>query len=637
MNRSLYTGISGLLGHQQKLDVVGNNIANASTTGFKRSRVDFQDAFSQTLRHASDATGTAAGRNPMQVGLGTRVASIDRIFEQGNLELTGGDSDLAIYGDGFFVVQEGQDLRYTRNGSFQINSLGALVSSEGLAVMGLNADVTGALPPVTDMGAIVLPLDQASPARATTRVGLSHNLDANMSTSAASLGSQTNTAGVTGVSGTAANGLGGTWNVTVTGAAATQSAFTGNNAAQPDALSGSMTLGSLGVTQFGSVGIAVDGGSAVTVDGFDADMTVSEFMARLESQVSGVDISLENGELRLARTEFGSGTTHRVVLTETGSNALARLFGAGTVSAVNGTDSTLAATGTFTTTRGVVMDPVALSLGEVNTLDGQVTEVLDLGGGGLAVVAANGLTAGTFQVETTDTVHETSIVVYDSLGAPHNVSLAFTRGEEPNSWYWEAQVPAPATTLSGNTGMVRFSESDGSLASWTHDNGASTLNFDPGNGSLVAITLDAGTVGTLDGLTQTAYQSTSLAVEQDGRPMGELSQVDFLDDGRIQGVYTNGESRVLAQVLVAEFTNSQGLQSQGGALFSATSASGLARTGAPGSDVASVVRAGYLEMSNTDLSKELTEMILAQRGFQAAARVISTSDTILGEVIQLKR
>jgi len=637
MNRSLYTGISGLLGHQQKLDVVGNNIANASTTGFKRSRVDFQEAFSQTLRHASDATGVAAGRNPMQVGLGTRVGSIDRVFEQGNLELTGGNSDLAIHGDGFFVVQDGMGTHYTRNGAFQINTLGALVNAEGLSVMGLNADVNGLLPPATDMGAIVLPLDQASPARATTRVGLSHNLDADMSTSAASLVSLANTAGVTGVSGNAANGLGGTWNVTVSGAAATQSSFTGNNAAQPDALTGTMSLGSLGVTQFGTVSITVDGGTAVAVDGFDADMTVSEFMARLESQVSGVDISLQDGELRLARTEFGSGSTHSVALGETGSNALARLFGAGTVTAANGTDSTLAATGTFTTSRGVVMDPVALSLGDVDISTGQVTEVLDLGGGGLSVLAAGGLQAGTFQVQTTDTVHETSIVVYDSLGAPHTLNLTFTKSEEANSWIWEAQVPAPATTLSGNTGVVRFSEADGSLASWVHDNGAATLNFDPGNGAVVSLSLDAGTVGTLDGLTQTAYETTSLAVEQDGRPMGELSSVDFLDDGRIQGVYTNGESRVLAQVLVAEFTNSQGLQAEGGTLFSATSASGLARVGSPGGDVASVVRAGYLEMSNTDLSKELTEMILAQRGFQAAARVISTSDTILGEVIQLKR
>lgn len=637
MNRSLFTGISGLLGHQQKLDVVGNNIANASTVGFKRSRVNFQDAFSQTLRHASEPTGTANGRTPMQVGLGTKVASIDRVFEQGNLELTGTTSDLAIYGDGFFSVRDSSGTYYTRNGAFQVDALGGLVTAEGQSVLGLNANAAGALPAVTDLGAIVLPLDQASPARATTRVDVSHNLDAQMTTSVASLAVAANTAGVTGVSGSALNGLGGTWNVTVTGAAATQSLFAGSNAAQPGALTGTMTLGSLGVTQFGTVDVAVDGAAAVAVDGFDAETTVAEFMARLESQVAGVDLRLENGELVLARTRFGSGATYHVNLSETGSDALARLFGAGTVNAVNGTDSTLGATGVFTTSRGVVMDPVALGLGAVNPLDGQVNSVLDLGGGGVSVLAALGLQAGTFQVDTTDTVHETSIVVYDSLGAAHTMSLSFTRSEEPNAWYWAATVPPPASTLSGNTGVVRFSEADGSLASFSYDNGGTALGFDPGNGAVMQLAIDAGTVGALDGLTQTASATTSLAVSQDGRPMGELSSVDFLDDGRIQGVYSNGDSRTLAQVLVAEFTNPQGLTAAGGANFVSTGASGMPRLGVAGRDLSSLIKSGYLEMSNTDLSKELTEMILAQRGFQAAARVISTADTILGEVIQLKR
>jgi len=637
MNRSLYTGISGLLAHQQKLDVVGNNIANASTAGFKRSRVNFQDAFSQTLRHASEPTGTAAGRVPMQVGLGVKVASIDRVLEQGSLEQTGMSSDLAIHGDGFFAVRDGSGTSFTRNGAFQVNALGALVTAEGQSVLGLNATAGGALPALTDMAPILLDLDAASPAVATTRVSLSHNLDATMSESAASLVATGNTAGVTGVSGTALNGLGGTWTVTVTGAAATQSRFTGSNVTQPGALTGTMTLGSLGVTQFGTVNVSIDGATAVAVDGFDADSTVAEFMARLESQVAGLDLSLEGGELVLARSRFGNGAGNSVALTETGSNALAQLFGSGTVSAANGTDSTLAASGVFTTSRGVALDPVALGLGEVNPLDGQVSEVLDLGGGGVSVLAAGGLRAGSFQVATADTTHETSIVVYDSLGAAHTLSLSFTRGEEPNSWYWSATLPPPADTLSGNSGVLRFSAQDGSLASFSYDNGAGALSFNPGNGALAQILIDAGTVGALDGLTQTAHATTALASAQDGRAMGELDSLDFLDDGSIRGVYSNGEARVLAQVLVAEFASPQGLSAAGGANFSETGASGAPRYGTAGGTLASQIRSGYLEASNTDLSQELTEMILAQRGFQAAARVISTADTILSEVIQLKR
>lgn len=637
MNRSLYTGISGLLGHQQKLDVVGNNIANASTVGFKRSRVNFQDAFSQTLRYASEPTGTASGKVPMQVGLGTKVASIDRIHEQGNLELTGNTSDLAIYGDGFFVVRDASGTSYTRNGAFQINPLGALVTADGQSVLGLNADANGVLPPSTDLGAIVLPLSEASPALATSEVVLSQNLDSRMTESEASLVSLANTAGVTGVSGTARNGLGGTWAVTVSGAAATQSAFTGTNAALPGGLTGSMTLGSLGVTGFGPLSITVDGGTAVDIDGLDAETTVSEFMALVESRAGGVDLSLVDGELRLARTRFGDGGSYNVALAETGGDVMARLFGAASVTANGGTDSTLAASGVFTTNRGVTLAAVPVDLGEVDPLTGQVREVLDLGGGGVTVLAAGGLRAGTFEVATEDTVHETSIVVYDSLGAQHTLSLSFTRGEEDNLWYWEASVPPPAGTLSGNTGQVRFSEQDGSLASFTYDNAATQLSFDPGNGAQVQINLDAGTVGALDGLTQTAYTTTGLALTQNGRAMGELESVDFLDDGRIQGIYSNGETRTLAQVVVAEFSNVAGLSAVGGSNFAETGASGGPRIGMAGTELSSVLKSGYLEMSNTDLSKELTEMILAQRGFQAAARVISTADTILGEVIQLKR
>ncbi len=638
MLRSLYTGISGLLGNQQKLDVVGNNIANASTVGFKRSRVNFQESFSETLRHASEPSDNVAGKVPMQVGLGTRVASIDRIFEQGNLELTGNSTDLAVYGEGFFLVNDGVSTYYTRNGAFQIDAQGSLVTASGHQVQGLRADAGGVLPALSEIGSVVLPLGQKDEAVATTEVSFQSNLDAAGTISVASLVDQDNDAGVTSVSGTAVDGVGGTYEVTVTGEAATRSEFTGGNLAFPGALEETMTLGELGVTLFGELSLSVDGGDALTISDLGAETTLAELMAQVEAQSSGVELSIVGGELQLARTTFGDGAQYNVTLSEDPgiSDVLNQLFGLNAVTADDGVDSTLAATAVLTTTRGQVLPAVELSMGAVDPLTGQVTQIDDLGGGGVSVFAADGLSAGTFSVLTADTVHETSIVVYDSLGESHTLTVDFTRSETANEWIWEAELPAPATDLAGNSGRVTFNE-DGSLASWTFDNGSSFLSFDPGNGEMVQIAFDPGTPGLLDGITQTSADFSTRALEQNGRPMGLLDSVEFMDDGRIQGVYSNGSTKVLAQILVAEFNNAQGLSAVGASNYVSTGASGAPIIGMAGTDVNSVIKSGYLEMSNTDLTSEFTEMIIAQRGFQASAKVISTSDQLLDEAIRLKR
>lgn len=129
MMRSLYSAISGLKNHQTKMDVIGNNIANVNTTGFKKSRVTFSTMLSQTLRGASTATaGTTGGTNPMQVGLGASLASIDQIMTQGSAQSTGNPTDLMIEGPGFFALQTtGGDTVYSRSGAFSLDELGQLV------------------------------------------------------------------------------------------------------------------------------------------------------------------------------------------------------------------------------------------------------------------------------------------------------------------------------------------------------------------------------------------------------------------------------------------------------------------------------------------------------------------------------
>ncbi|WP_079508434.1 flagellar hook protein FlgE [Mesobacillus jeotgali] len=138
MLRSMYSGISGMKNFQTKLDVIGNNIANVNTYGFKKGRVTFKDTMNQTISGASAATQNKGGKNPMQVGLGSTIASIDLIDTQSSLQTTGRALDLAISGDGYFVVKQGQSQMYTRAGNFYLDDNGTLVTGDGLKVQSLN-------------------------------------------------------------------------------------------------------------------------------------------------------------------------------------------------------------------------------------------------------------------------------------------------------------------------------------------------------------------------------------------------------------------------------------------------------------------------------------------------------------------
>ncbi|CUS93243.1 flagellar hook-basal body complex protein, partial [Candidatus Kryptonium thompsonii] len=125
--RSLFSGVSGLRNHQIMMDVIGNNISNINTIGFKAARVSFSEAFAQMLRGATQPSAESGGTNPLQVGLGMNVSSIDTIFTQGNLETTGQVTDLAIQGNGFFIVKKGGRNYFTRAGAFRFDANGYLV------------------------------------------------------------------------------------------------------------------------------------------------------------------------------------------------------------------------------------------------------------------------------------------------------------------------------------------------------------------------------------------------------------------------------------------------------------------------------------------------------------------------------
>ncbi|MCA9753959.1 MAG: flagellar hook-basal body complex protein, partial [Gemmatimonadetes bacterium] len=178
MMRSLFAAVSGLRNHQLSLNVIGNNISNINTIGFKSGRALFQEMLSETIQGASRPNANRAGTNPVQVGLGMAVASVDSRFSQGQLELTGNMLDMAVQGDGFFVMRDGGREYFGRAGAFGFDGDGRLTAGQGLLVQGWLANEDGVLGSSTALTDIALPFGQKSPARATESIRLQSNLDA---------------------------------------------------------------------------------------------------------------------------------------------------------------------------------------------------------------------------------------------------------------------------------------------------------------------------------------------------------------------------------------------------------------------------------------------------------------------------
>lgn len=180
MIRSMFSAISGLRAHRTMLDVVGNNISNTSTAGFKSSATVFEDVLSETLQGAGAGAedGTTGGTNPSQIGLGVSVARISTNFSQGALQNTGRELDFAIRGDGFFAVESAGARTYTRAGSMSLDADGRLVSATGGLIQGWSADGTGQINTNVGVAGITVPVGTTAAPNATTDVALSGNLPA---------------------------------------------------------------------------------------------------------------------------------------------------------------------------------------------------------------------------------------------------------------------------------------------------------------------------------------------------------------------------------------------------------------------------------------------------------------------------
>jgi len=296
-------------------------------------------------------------------------------------------------------------------------------------------------------------------------------------------------------------------------------------------------------------------------------------------------------------------------------------------SAFSGTSATFDSSGQLVLTdsiRGESQSSITLSF-EDNDSSGSVMNIPSF------QVAQQGQDAG---------IHTASITVYDSKGDTHTVSMVFSNistENTPNVWSWEAIIDdGDIVPSSGNKGTVRFN-SDGSLGVFSVEDGQ-PLTFDPGNGTeTMNVSLDAGDQNGFNGITQLRSPTTTVAKHQDGYAMGNLQTVSVDPTGTITGYFSNGVVQDLAQIALATFNNPSGLIRTADSLYESSANSGTPIKGAIGGGIQATINSGALEMSNVDLAHEFTNMIVAQRGFQANARVITTADNLLNEIVQLKR
>ncbi len=327
MLRSMFAAVSGLQAHQTFMDVVGNNIANVNTTGFKAGTVEFEDLLSQTLNGAGlPAEGTAGGTNPAQVGLGVRLSAIGTNFSQGAAQETGRSTDFAIQGDGFFVVKQGGATGYTRNGSFSLDGLGQLVTGDGGLVQGWQADPQGNVNTNSSTGVVKIPVGQTISPVTTSSISVGGNLPAD-----SAVGTKID------ISIDANNSLGasvplrmeftkvadsaGSINWTVTTFDSTNTAIAGPSNVQFDA-NGNLTSGNITLTQaqlnsiagtsgtWAAGGATMDFGAATDADRLTGAASLNS-VAALSQNGSGIGslVSFSVGQGGLISGVFSNGRT----------------------------------------------------------------------------------------------------------------------------------------------------------------------------------------------------------------------------------------------------------------------------------------------------------------------------------------
>ena len=705
MLRSLYSAISGLQNHQVRMDLIGNNISNVNTVGYKGQRVTFEESFSQLLAGSSKPPGGNGGTNPVQVGLGMAVGSIDTMVSQGNIQSTGQVTDLAIQGESYFAVSDGEGSYYSRNGAFQLDSNGNMVlPTNGMVLQGKIADNTGKFPVGTTIENIKIPFSEQSPANASTDIQYSRNLNADSEAKGTVVYTQQYFAAANTATADSAmamvNSKGQDMNIKPGDVLTFSATFPGPTAYQESnfTIEPTSTYADI-MTAFNNFVNVNDGAAAITAAGIPNLGALQ--ITGSAGNISGLQVHSNNPESdgRVANAFFFPPTIAAGVNEITDSilypadatdllqdvlNRDGRAMGLenGDVISVNATVGVDSVGGsnniTFNPAATTMQDLINLMKEELRltNFDGsfQNYDTVTMNGGntgdnlpdgslvvrglagsdfrieGLTVSATNSnndsvrptlfmsnMSTETFQDARDVGKYDTSITVYDESGATHIVTMTYVHSGSPGEWIWEVSVAGDEIMVSGNKGKLTFGQ-DGSVASFTFDDNSSRLTLDPNNGAqLMDIDLDVGGPGNFQGITQFESDSTVSAIGQDGYGTGSLTDISIDEYGTINGIFSNGTGRSLAQIMLVDFTNPGGLQKVSDSVYTVSSNSGDPVYGAAGEQSSSSIKPGALEGSNVELSREFTDMITTQRGYQANSRVITVSDSMLEELLSLKR
>jgi len=537
---ALYAGLSGLKNHQTKINVIGHNLSNINTIGFKKSRVVFREAFSQTLKAAVASQGDRGGVNPQSVGTGSQIGSIDVLQRNGSAQTTDMPTDLMFRGKGHFVLEvpaggtkaqeessrsiKASSIRaFTRNGNFGIDQSGDLVyRPNGYKVLGWQADpVTGEVNTANPdaISSVSFPF-MRSISRKTSFVQFASNLDA----------------------------------------------------------------------RAGAVEVVSDGGTGL--------------LSSVTPAQDGGDLRPGSHKVRVERAE--------------GADTFTASLDGGEAQAI--VDSTV----TF------------------SDADGRQLVTLKFG---------DEIKAGTASLEYISKFHKTEIGIFDGLGQRHDAEITFTKeavqaGGTVNpagTWRWnieDSHITDAKVVTNGDdkvrTGLIQFNNQTASFS--TADPAIAFINVQPidaegnetGAGEL-AVKLD------FSNLTQFADSHDAIAQRQDGVGPGNLVSFSISATGLIDGIFSNGVNKAIAQLAAADIPNAEGLTILSDTMVTTSPSSGAPAFVTAGTRNMGEITAGALEMSNVDLTEEFTDLITTERGFQANARVITTSDNILTEAMGLKR
>ena len=593
MMRSMYSGVAGLKTHQTKMDVIGNNIANVNTVAYKSQSVTFSELMYQTTQSASgpNATTGTGGVNARQIGLGVKSGAINtNISSQGASQTTNNPFDIMITGDAFFVVSNGQQNFFTRDGSFYVDGGGNLaMTSNGYNVMGWGVD-----PETMDIKAdtvqplrIMAPENLTFPPEATSKAYLSGIIDKNDTNVTSSSGKNINLQ--------VYDDLGYSYTVRFN-------------------LKSSDTEGQYGLT----VG------------------------AILDENNEPIDISALNfgdGTKNLSReatATLGEGYTYdkdNKKITADGKTITLSEEALG----IKLADTTKNPVEPFK-----VYSDEELKAAPHSKNDEQIKEIKEARANLAAAYGVKNIEdLNNMVIEGTpakegDPVPTATVLeaILDPAGTSTDLKIAEINGKEIK--YHAEKIQGLIVTYDPTTGV--FSGINGNADTFNLNLSRLVTINGESKFSDVEVDMTTTTMYNNSGSSTIAATSGDTKGLGTGRKLGEMSGISIQQNGMIYASYDNGQTKLLGQIAVAEFANASGLEKEGDNLYSATLNSG--EFDGIGVDITSgggYMNTGVLEMSNVDLSAEFTEMITTQRGFQANSRIITVSDTLLEELVNLKR